>query len=408
MSDNRPTVYVGGRIPSTASAYNTRPTAIAPLTIRWGRKDAFDAPAPTTATVEIALAPALRLPDSIAVGTYMWITVPRPGVGFAYVFTGTVRDISITAPTDPGGPATATITATDDVSTIKAARLYRLTGGVWRDQPTVNVWPAESALDRIRRVIRAVQPNAAVNPLSSLTPTASKLLAARVRAVGNSDTPNNTNFSAWTLLTEALAAAAHTIHHTPTKTTAADKRDTWTLVPWGEGTYANPLIPAAAVPSNGVRVSTSLGGRIDLIEVVYYPYGESFSGDVEWGLKEQYRSKTLRPSPQSSMRLTTALKADPNGTPTGPDLLISRTTALLERTRWDLTALTPRLTEAKYSTIIDALLTPTTRVQNYITLTGLPQWLGLNTNAQTLTPLGGTLTWDGHHWNATLTLTPRV
>lgn len=407
----RPIVYLGahGRIPTTPGSVVR---AAAPLTIHWGRRGVFSEPEPTVATIVLHLDPAKSLPAAIKTGTWCWITVPAPADagGFQYVFTGTIRDIALTAPTARGRPVTVTVTATDDLTTLRAARLYQLPGGVWRGTVVPGVWPAESAIERIRRIVRAADRSTAevaALPDADITADARALQAAKVRAVGNSDKPSEINMGAWEMLTETLTSCACTLAHTPIKTASADRRDHYTLVPWGEGQPPPGLIPTASIPATGVSVSTSLTSRTDLIECAYYPHGETFSGDVEWGLKETYKTKILHPSPAATLRLTSGLKAEPNGQTPAIDRLLSRATLLISRTTWDLSQLAPRLTQDRHAPILTALIHAHTRPTTIIALYALPRWLGLPTVTQTV-PLGGALTWDGHSWAATLTLTPRA
>ena len=412
-ADVRPRVYIGSTtpLPSSAAAMRTDTVvALAPLTIAWGRSQTFAEPEAATATITLALRAERALPPTIKIGTWVWITIPRPGT-FAYVFSGTVRDIAITAPTTrTPHHATVQITAADDIASLKAARLYQLRGGVWNGQPITNVWPAESAEARVTRIIRAVQPAAVVRRPEGMTPDAIKLLGAKVHAVGNADQTSTYSVGVWDLLTETLNACACTIHHTPLRDGANDQRATYTLVPWGE---AAPLaffqpVDSSLVPRTDLRVTSTLGARTDLIEVTHYPFDPAVGGDIAWADKPVPRSKTLHPSPQSTLRLTTGLAVSntaadiAKGLPI--DLLITRIAAILTDTRWDLTSITPRIDPTKDGSTASYQLAPHTRCQTQVTLIRVPQWLGMGSRVPTA-PLGGTLTWTGKTWTHDLRLT---
>lgn len=398
-----PALTISGQtIPATAAAYPTAAlTALAPLSITWGRRDVLAHADPATAAITLALRADRALPATVRRGATATITEPTVGP----VFSGTIRDITIDPPTTDPGHATVTITCTDALTAVKAKRLNTLGTVIWKGQALRNIWPAEPAIDRIRRVLRAVTPTAALETPTTWTRDARALLAAPVRAVGDTDDPSKYSVLAWDLLREALAAAGASLHHTPTPANIS----TWTVVPWGEALPMLPGgIPAVRVPAQGVQVSTSASSQTDLIEVVYYPSGEGIGADLDWTQKERYRSRTLRSNPRTSTRIETGARSTnlPGAPFVGPaiDLLITRCARILDETMWDLSALTPRLSLTSIWT--QYLLNPITRCQLQIQLTGLPPWLGLGRTIPTVI-LGATTTWDGSQWTAALTLTPQ-
>ncbi|ERH31087.1 hypothetical protein HMPREF1550_01548 [Actinomyces sp. oral taxon 877 str. F0543] len=98
-----PTITVNGaRINSTASAYQTAPTAVAPLSITWGRNNLIGHTSPATATINIDFSPTISIGNYAPLGAKVLITDPD---GTPY-FVGTIRAIEVTAPTTPAPPPT--------------------------------------------------------------------------------------------------------------------------------------------------------------------------------------------------------------------------------------------------------------------------------------------------------------
>lgn len=410
-----PTITVNGaRINSTASAYQTAPTAVAPLSITWGRNNLIGHTSPATATINIDIPPRTLITNHAPLGAPVVIADGETGDPY---FCGTVRALEVSGPTSPGGHAHAKVTATDWTTSLKGARLSVIPGASYESILPAHgggQWAAayqESARMRITRFVRAVHPGATIDMPSGLySADATTMFTAPMRELGHK-VPNLFSSDAWKNIVRTLTGAASTIHHTPTVDNAA----TWTVVPWGEGVPALMNTILAARLNGDITAKTSISARTDLIEATYW---HIVNGSADrYDPKPLYRSRTLHTNPQTSTRLESDLSAyqqTPGGAKTDlthVDRLLARTQAILGANTWNLSNFIPRITTGKQGSASDILarqlLTPTTRCRISLTLTGLPVWLGVGIYTR-VNPLGGTNRWDGKRWTIELNCARQV
>lgn len=410
-----PIITIGGnQISGSAADYGTRPTAVAPLTITWGRNNLIGHPDPATATITLTWPAAQALPAMVRVGADVRITTTDNTI---MLFAGTVRGIEIAQPARRGAPATATITATDYMTALTGARIYRLPGSNLTNIPDqfggggFYYWDIEAAKRRMDRLLTAVRPTAHLEvPPKSAPASADALtqLNAGVRSVGHK-WPDMYSSNVWATLRPTLTAAAGTLHHTPT----TDNTDTWTFVPWGEGgsDFPNP-IPSRYF-KGGLSATTSADAMIDLVEATYYlpliGYREFYTPQA------LYRSRTLRTNPQTSLRLETDLEGWGFKGP-GPknpkdltdiDRLITRVSRVLSANYWNLTNFVPMLRGHFGDFLIRTLINPAARCQLTLTLSAVPAWLGLGPYVR-INPLGATNRWTGREWTIELNAARRT
>lgn len=410
-----PVITINGTlINARAATYAAAPTAVAPLSITWGRNNLIGHTNPTTATITIDVPPRTLITNHAPLGAP--VTIADGETGDPY-FCGTVHALEVSAPSAPGGHARAKITATDWATSLKGARLNVLPGASYESILPAHgggQWAAanqESARMRVERFVRAVRPGATIDmPSGYYSADTTALFTAPMRELGHKH-PNVFSSDAWKNIAHTLTGAASTIHHTPTK----DSENTWTVVPWGEGvpTWMGTL--TAARLNGDITAKTSIAARTDLIEATYW-YIKNGSAE-RYDPKPLYRSRTLHTNPQTSTRLETDLSAYqqiPGGAKTDlthVDRLLARTQAILNANTWNLSNFIPRITDGKQGSASDTLtrqlLTPTTRCRISLTLTGLPAWLGLGIYTR-VNPLGGTNRWDGKRWTIELNCARQV